>query len=90
MMLNKYEIWFDGELIGQTGGFSKAMDIATEVLEIIKKYPKEPDEYQLLQIRCYNWLLRILGAKDKNGFNKHQLIVWSELEQRFMLVAADI
>jgi len=92
--MNRYEIWFD-EKIGDATSFNKAMDIATEVLDIIKKYPdqKDPEEYVYLQIRCYHWLDRLFKIRDKNipviGVLKrpirYTIVVWSELKQRFVL-----
>jgi hypothetical protein len=78
-MFNRYEIYFDGEKIGDANSFNKSMDIATEILDTIKKYPKEEDEYQLLQIRCYHWLDRIFSPK------KYTLVNWSEVKQMFVI-----
>jgi hypothetical protein len=81
-VFNRYEIWFD-EKIGDTNSFKKAMDIATEILETIKKYPKEPDEYQLIQIHCYWWVHRLFRVKER-GHKKYYLICWSETQQKFV------
>jgi hypothetical protein len=86
-MFNRYEIWFD-EKIGDTTNFNKAMEIATEVLDTIKKHPnpKEQDEYQLLQIHCYHWLDRLFRVKGKryNGI-RYTIVVWSEKKQKFVI-----
>lgn len=86
-MFNRYEIWFE-EKIGDATNFYKAMEIATEVLDVIKKHPdqKDPDEYVYLQIRCYNWFDRLFRIKQK-GFPgiKYTIVVWSEKKQRFVI-----
>lgn len=92
-MFNRYEIWFD-EKIGDATSFNKAMEIATEILDTIKKYPnpKEPDEYVYLQIRCYHWFDRLFKIRDKGKIPgvlkrpiKYTLVVWSEKEQKFVI-----
>lgn len=83
-MFNRYEIHFL-EKIGDTTSFKKAMDIAQEILDTIKKYPEEDDEYKYLQIRCYWWLDRFFWVKDKNGIKKYTIAVWSEVKQKFVI-----
>lgn len=82
--MNRYEVHFEGEKIGDADNFNAAMDIATEILETIKKYPKEKDEYQLLQIHCYWWFDRLFGIRDKNGIRKYSIVLWSEKENKFV------
>ena len=85
-MFNRYEIWFEGEKIGESDSFFKAMDIATEILETIKKHPKEPDEYMYLQIRCYHWIDRLFRIKNKSvPVIRYTIVVWSEKEQKFVI-----
>lgn len=83
-MFNRYEIHFL-EKIGDATSFKKAMDIAQEILDTIKKYPEEEDEYQYLQIHCYWWFDRFFGVKDKRGVKKHTLVVWSDVKKRFVI-----
>lgn len=80
MFTNSYEVHFEGEPIGYTDDFYKAMEIGDEILETIKKYPKEKDEYQLLQIHCYHWFDKIFNPK------KYRIVVWSEKENRYIVL----
>lgn len=94
MFNNRYEIWFE-EKIGDATNFHKAMEIATEILDTIKKYPNENDreEYMYLQIRCYHWFDKLFRIKQKNiptiGSLKkpirYTIVVWSEKEQKFVV-----
>ena len=84
---NRYEIWFE-EKIGDTNSFYKAMDIATEILDTIKKHPKEDDkdEYVYLQIRCYHWIDRLFKIKHKSvPVIRYTLVVWSEVKNMFVV-----
>lgn len=86
-MFNRYEIWFD-EKIGDATSFNKAMDIASEILDIIKKYPNpnDIDEYLYLQIRCYHWLDRWFKIKHKKvPVIRYTLVFWSEKQQKFII-----
>jgi hypothetical protein len=85
--MNRYEIHFDGEKIGDASNFEKAMEIGYEILDTIKKYPKETDEYQLLQIRCYHWLDRLFRRKNHVGMKSHRytIVVWSETEKKYVV-----
>ncbi len=76
--MNRYEVHFEGEKIGDADNFYLAMDIATEILETIRKYPKEEDEYKYLQIHCYWWVDRIFNPKI------YSIIFWSEKEKKFI------
>jgi hypothetical protein len=75
--MNRYEVHFENDKIGDADDFTKAMDIATEVLEVIKQNPIKEDDYQLLQIHCYWWWDRLFNSK------KYSIIVWSEKEKTF-------
>ncbi len=76
--MNRYEVHFEGEKIGDADNFNTAMDIATEILETIKKYPKDKDEYQFIQIHCYWWFDRLFNP------TKYSIIFWSEKENKFV------
>lgn len=88
MFNNRYEIWFE-EKIGDATNFHKAMEIATEILDTIKKYPNQNDrdEYMYLQIHCYHWFDKLFRIKQKNIPTKirYTIVVWSEKEQKFVI-----
>lgn len=76
--MNRYEVHFEGEKIGDANNFYSAIEIANEILDTIKKYPKEKDEYQHLQIHCYLWFEQIYEP------DKYRIVFWSEKENRFL------
>lgn len=61
--MNRYEVHFEGEKIADAKSFDKAMDIAFEILDVIRKYPKDKDEKEHIQIRFYWWFDRIFKPK---------------------------
>lgn len=80
-MINKYEIWFESEIIGTTGSFVKALDLGYEILASIARYPdpNDPDEYMYLQIRSYHWFDRLFNPKD------YDIVEFSKIHNRFIV-----
>lgn len=71
-MFYRYDVKFGGDYIGTCYTYNKAIKLANEMLDVLKNNPVDDDDYRLLAIDRFSI------------FGDYVLIIWSEVEQKYI------